>query len=294
MEGPGAPFPPRGRRCARPRGDDHLRRLGDRTRGPGSPSPPGGGSVDRRGSSNPGARNRRREHRQRLAGCGRRAGLLGARRGLDAAVDLAWLDVWWRERPADGLRQIELALERYPLDSLPSADRPYLALAGLHARAGKPRDARRFVAQFEETVDPTVQRTREARHWAAGEIALAEGKPQEAIQHFERWDAEVEFCHLCALPQLAEAYDRAGEADSTIAFYERYLNTPSAFRHFVDNFWRARSYKRLGELHEERGDSRKAVEYYDKFVELWADADPELQPIVGDVKDRIARLVGER
>jgi hypothetical protein len=41
-------------------------------------------------------------------------------------------------------------------------------------------------------------------------------------------------------------------------------------------------------------DSQKAVEYYDKFVELWKDADPELQPVVRDMRARIARLVGER
>ncbi len=41
-------------------------------------------------------------------------------------------------------------------------------------------------------------------------------------------------------------------------------------------------------------DSQKAVEYYDRFVELWKDADEELQPVVRDVRARIARLVGER
>ncbi len=41
-------------------------------------------------------------------------------------------------------------------------------------------------------------------------------------------------------------------------------------------------------------DLQKAVEYYDKFGELWKDADAELQPVVQDVWERIARLVGER
>lgn len=53
-------------------------------------------------------------------------------------------------------------------------------------------------------------------------------------------------------------------------------------------------YKRLGELYQERADRGKAVEYYNEFVELWKDADPELQPVVRDVRERIARLVGER
>jgi tetratricopeptide (TPR) repeat protein len=214
---------------------------------------------------------------------------------LNGATTLAWLEVWSRERPADGIRQVEQALERHPLDSLPPADRPYLDLARLYARAGQPADARRFLAQFEETVDPTIQQTDADRHWAAGEIALAEGRPQDALQHFERWDAEISgFSYLGPLPQFAEAYDRAGEADSAIAYYERYLNTPALFRLFVDDFWRARSYRRLGELHEARGDAAKAVEYYNEFVEVWKDADPELQPQGEDVRARIAQLVGER
>jgi tetratricopeptide (TPR) repeat protein len=53
------------------------------------------------------------------------------------------------------------------------------------------------------------------------------------------------------------------------------------------------TYKRIGELYEARGDTAKAVEYYNQFVELWNDADQELQPIVRDVRERIARLVGE-
>ena len=34
--------------------------------------------------------------------------------------------------------------------------------------------------------------------------------------------------------------------------------------------------------------------YYTRFVDLWKDADAELQPAVRDVRGRIARLAGER
>ena len=52
--------------------------------------------------------------------------------------------------------------------------------------------------------------------------------------------------------------------------------------------------RRLGEFYEERGDSERAVGHYANFVELWENADPDLQPVVEDVRARIARLVGER
>ena len=53
------------------------------------------------------------------------------------------------------------------------------------------------------------------------------------------------------------------------------------------------AYRRLGELYEQRGDRDKAVSYYNEFVELWKDADPELLPQVEEARRRIANLVGE-
>jgi hypothetical protein len=47
-------------------------------------------------------------------------------------------------------------------------------------------------------------------------------------------------------------------------------------------------------LYEAEGDNTNAATYYGEFVELWSDADPEFQPLVEDVSQRIARLVGER
>lgn len=50
----------------------------------------------------------------------------------------------------------------------------------------------------------------------------------------------------------------------------------------------------LRDLYEQRGNREKAIEYYGKFVDLWTGADAELQPVVNEVTQRLARLVGER
>jgi hypothetical protein len=39
-------------------------------------------------------------------------------------------------------------------------------------------------------------------------------------------------------------------------------------------------YERLGALYEQRGDTANAILNYGKLVDLWRDADPELQPRV--------------
>lgn len=80
--------------------------------------------------------------------------------------------------------------------------------------------------------------------------------------------------------------------DSAIASLERYVATPSWTRFTlpVDGLYLAGVYKRLGELYEEQGDRAKAASYLSKFVELWKDADPELQPKVRDARARLVRL----
>jgi len=49
----------------------------------------------------------------------------------------------------------------------------------------------------------------------------------------------------------------------------------------------------LGELYEERGQLDKARDYYGRFVDLWKNADPELQGVVKEVKQRLTKLAGE-
>jgi hypothetical protein len=71
------------------------------------------------------------------------------------------------------------------------------------------------------------------------------------------------------------------------------VTTPVFGGLWADGPWLALSLKRLGELHEARGERKKAVEYYTRFVEQWRDADPELQPGVREVRQRLARLAAE-
>ena len=58
--------------------------------------------------------------------------------------------------------------------------------------------------------------------------------------------------------------------------------------------WYPFALRRLGELYEARGDRDQAVEYYQRFIDLWRDADAELQPQVDDARQRLVALVGER
>ena len=101
-------------------------------------------------------------------------------------------------------------------------------------------------------------------------------------------------CRICNAPMLARAYDLDGKPDSAIVVYERFLSIPYLDRTQVDGAFVPAVHKRLGELYEARGQRDKALAHYRAFIELWQDADPELQPKVTDARQRMALLTKGR
>ncbi len=154
--------------------------------------------------------------------------------------------------------------------------------------------AKQLMRRFEIEVPEGMRRGMWWRHWPEGYIAQAEGRKTDALAAFRALYDEGGACNICGLYELAGVFDSMGQADSAIALYQRAISTPATFgRLFGDGPTLAPSLKRLGELYEARGDRKKAADYYGRFVELWKDADPELQPGVKEVRGRLARLSQE-
>jgi tetratricopeptide (TPR) repeat protein len=204
----------------------------------------------------------------------------------------AGIDLWYRGQPERARQKMDAALQRRPLARFDPADRPYLELALLYAEAGRPERARALVSEYDRVTPEGLRRLAGSqRHSVLASIALAERRPQEAISEFRQLDREV--CEICTQASIGRAYDDAGLADSAVAAYERYVGTAYTYRVYADAVWLARTYYRLGELYESRGDGAKAAENYAKFVRLWKDADVELRPKVLDAKSRLKALTGE-
>ncbi len=230
------------------------------------------------------------QHQRDAMATAQERGLTGGYVG--GAVAVAMIDVRYRNRPAAALATVAAALARHPLASIPPSDRPYVGLIRLYAEAGRPAEARRLLAEYERIVSEGLRRGDPWRHGAAGALALADGRGPDAIASFRAWNDQLEFPAV-GLFELAGAYERAGQPDSALALYERLVTIPDPRRLFADPYALAPTYKRLGELYEARGHRDRARDFYTKFVDLWKDADPELQPMVRDVRGRLARLAGE-
>jgi tetratricopeptide (TPR) repeat protein len=192
---------------------------------------------------------------------------------------------------------MDRALVTYPPDELLPLDRRYLALAQAYARAGAPDRAERFVDAFRAEVPTELQASSSAElDRARGEIAIARGDYDEAIVAFERSDTG--FCQLCSLPGLALAHQLAGHREEAIVAYERYVASTWFFR-YETGFYKhgallGPALERLAELYDEDGNLDAATEHYGRFVALWSDADPELQPRRQRARARLEEILAAR
>jgi tetratricopeptide (TPR) repeat protein len=212
---------------------------------------------------------------------------------LNSAIGEAFTDMTVRRDTAAARSRLEAALQADPLSEIPALERPYFQLAGAYALVGQPGRAREFWDEYQQVVPPELRGDDEVqRHAVPGLIAYAEGRYDEAIDELRR--ADVGQCLTCTLYGLAQAYERAGQADSALATYERYLDATSIAQTFTDPGSLAAILERLGEMYDERGDWEKAAEYYARFVNLWQGADAQLQPRAETAQKRLDAIFAER
>jgi tetratricopeptide (TPR) repeat protein len=247
-----------------------------------------------------------------LAGLEERQGRLAAARryllddiqGAEAAQDyrdavqetalLAARELMYGAKPAAALARIDSILQRHPLASMDPMDRPYGALALAYANGGRVAEARKLLTEMNARVPAGVRRLDRPGLVVFGVVAEAEGKDREALADFMRWNQNNASCITCGLYESALIYDRLGKPDSSLALLEQVVTVRGVEKAlFVDSYTLAPSLKRLGELYETGGNKKKAAEYYTRFLDLWKNADPELQPTVRDVRTRLARLAQE-
>jgi eukaryotic-like serine/threonine-protein kinase len=210
---------------------------------------------------------------------------------LHSRLDEAEFDAWFLQRKDRARATLEAALRETPLDSIPAIARPFDRLVHVYSLAGQTDRARQMLEAFDRRRrDAELLTDARTRHNMVGDIALAEGKLNDALNEYRAADEGP--CTVCAFPRIARVYDLMGNADSTIAYLERYASTLTDPNDKVieDSRSLAGSHKRLGELYEARGDREKAMSHYSRFVDLWKDGDAELQPLVKQARDRLAAL----
>ena len=233
----------------------------------------------------------RAEHRERLLQAGGGA-LARLQQGLDSVTITAVV----LENPAAARAIIDRALKRTPLDSIPYLDRDFGLYLRMAAQARDTARAREWHTANKESWNRygrTLDRDAELA-LADAMLAIAFNRNEEALEKLHLADRlRHQRTDVLAAVRFV-VFDRLQQADSSITTGEAYLTNANWGRLGIDADNLAGIRQRLGELYEAKGNFDKALEHYQAFVELWKDADPELQPRVRDVRGRIERLQRRR
>jgi serine/threonine protein kinase/tetratricopeptide (TPR) repeat protein len=170
-----------------------------------------------------------------------------------------------------------------------------MRLAKTYARIGKTGEATHLLKDMmTQAQNPTAisginnsTRTDQAAIYVVkGEIALASMKGSEAIESFEL--AQRVIPGDLGLESLAFAYRILGKPRESALKYEEIVSGHSLGGEGQES-WILAHYE-LGKLYRELGDTQKAKEYYEKFLNIWKDADVDIPALVA-AKAEYAKLM---
>jgi tetratricopeptide (TPR) repeat protein len=157
-------------------------------------------------------------------------------------------------------------------------------------------DAQRAAKELEDLIRKGMnQKLLRYYYLAEGKIELERKNYSRAIEEFENaisllpFQSEAIFGenHAIFLDSLAQAYYRGGDLESALKEYEKITKLTTG--RLWDGDIYAKSFYMLGKIYEEQGETAEAVEGYEKFLDLWKKADPDL-PEVNDARARLAKL----
>jgi tetratricopeptide (TPR) repeat protein len=124
-----------------------------------------------------------------------------------------------------------------------------------------------------------------------GAVELARNNTTKALEYLEKAALELPYGPFRKdawfIDTLAQAYLQAGDRIKARAQYERITILTTGRLDYGDIY--ARSFYHLGWIDEELGDKARARGNYQKFLDLWKNADPGL-PEVADARSRLTAL----
>jgi len=171
-----------------------------------------------------------------------------------------------------------------------------LIIGRIFAREGRIEDAEKLLAKMDERLgDPFTsdgvsrwQRSDQADHHALkGEVELARGNLDEAVKMFELAHSLRPDIYL---EPLALSQFSRGNLDEALEKYQEFVGKKRLGSE-TQEYWILAHYQ-MGVLYQQKGDVRRAMEYYEKFRDIWKDGDPDLI-VLAEAKEKLAKLKAE-
>jgi tRNA A-37 threonylcarbamoyl transferase component Bud32/tetratricopeptide (TPR) repeat protein len=208
---------------------------------------------------------------------------------MQISLDTVYYFAAMLERPAEAKAAYARGVARIPMSSLRPEERNWRQIARLAVRMHDPALAKQATEGFEHDEAAGSPDVEGARAFFAAHVAITEQRWDAALDALRTADRKYSIFDKYAFVLFAQAHDLAGHADSAIYYFEKFAATKDAFMN-EDSQFLPGTYRRLGELYEAKGNTAKAVENYEKFVDLWKNAEPEMQPQVQAMREKIAKL----
>jgi len=120
-----------------------------------------------------------------------------------------------------------------------------------------------------------------------GEVEVVQKRYGEAVDSFEMGASLGE---LSAEDSLGYAFCASGNLDKAAEKYQEFLQNSRIAGNETLERWILAHYE-LAKIYERKGQPGEAIKYYERLLEIWKDADPDL-PVVIDTKKRLAALKG--
>ena len=165
-----------------------------------------------------------------------------------------------------------LAAERGQVDEVLSNSRQWRAVADSDLVAGDTALAETGL-WLAEMAEARVQ-------WAAGDPETARARLDSLQREATGWQFMVPVNEIQRF-WLADLNLELGDTEDAELYYRSLMNS-------------ARAVLAVARIRDEAGDTDEAAQLYARFIDLWKDADPQLQPTVQEARDRLQEIVQAR
>jgi len=199
--------------------------------------------------------------------------------------------------PENALEELEKAWEISTEEDLQNNVRmAQLGKTYAYLEMKSPEEAQKATDELEDSIRKGPnQKLMRYFHLSNGKIELEKENYSSALEEFEKAVSLMPFQsdpiygddNAKFLDSLAFAYFMAEDFEKARKEYEKIIELTTG--RLWDGEIYVKAFYMLGKIYEELGDTARAKEHYEKFLDLWKDADPGILEIA-DAKKRLAGL----
>jgi tetratricopeptide (TPR) repeat protein len=168
-------------------------------------------------------------------------------------------------------------------------------LGMMSARLGEPSAALGYAAELgrADPSSPLGTYAVDQAQFVRAEVAWLAGRREEALTLLDGaryWSTDSRMEGGGDSPFFIQLHERFARAE---LLYElgRHGDALPWYRALSHDFLHTGpAHLRMAQIHERRGARQDAIKHYSRFLELWRDSDPTLQPLVQQARDALARL----